>query len=115
MTGVLANLPYSLSFLLVLIGIYCVISYRDLIKVICGFSIAGYGVNVLLIQLGYVGDAGPPVPPLQAAVVDPLVQAFVLTAIVIEFGLMMFMLSIAIQVYRRTGDTDLGLLGRLRG
>ena len=115
MNELLSSLPYGLSFLLVLLGIYCVISYRDLIKVICGFSIAGYGVNVLFVQIGFVRGGGPPVPPLQSSVVDPLLQAFVLTAIVIEFGLMMFMLSLAIGIYRKTGDTDLGLLGRLKG
>jgi multicomponent Na+:H+ antiporter subunit C len=109
------NLPYVLSFLLVLLGIYCVLSYRDLVKILCGFSVSGYGINLLFIQLGYVERAGPPVPPLQNVVVDPLLQAFVLTAIVIEFGLMMFMLSLAMRIYQRTGDMDISLLGRLKG
>ena len=115
MNGLLANLPYLLSFVLVLLGIYCVLSYRDLVKIVCGFSISGYGVNLLFVQLGYVQGGGPPVPPLQGIVVDPLLQAFVLTAIVIEFGLMMLMLSLAMKIYDRTGDMDIGLLGRLKG
>ncbi len=115
MTGVMANLPYLLSFLLVLLGIYCVLSYRDLVKIICGFSISGYGVNLFFVQIGYVHGGGPPVPPLQDVVVDPLLQAFVLTAIVIEFGLMMLMLSLAMRIYEKTGDMDIGLLGRLKG
>jgi multisubunit Na+/H+ antiporter MnhC subunit len=114
-TNLAANLPYALSFLLLLIGIYCAISYRDLIKVVCGFSIAGYGVNILLVQIGFVRDAGSPVPPIAATLVDPFPQAMVLTAIVIEFGLMMLMLSMAMRIHEKTGDMDLGLLGRLRG
>lgn len=115
MTMDLSFLPYVLSFLLVLIGVYCVLSSRDLIKIIFGLSISGYGVNLLFVQLGYVRGASAPVPPLGATVTDPLLQAFVLTAIVIEFGLTMFMLSLAMRVFGATGDTDMGTLRRLRG
>lgn len=108
-------LPYALSFLLMLIGIYCVLSYRDLIKVVCGFSISSYGITILFVQIGYVKGAGAPVPPLGSIVVDPLLQALVLTAIVIEFGLMMFMLAVGIKIFKRTGHMDLGLLRRLHG
>ena len=107
--------PYVLSFLLVLIGIYCVLSHRDLIKMIFGLSISGYGVNLLFVQLGYVRGASAPVPPLGSTVTDPLVQAFVLTAIVIEFGLAMFMLSLAMRMFHATGGTDMKALRRLRG
>jgi multicomponent Na+:H+ antiporter subunit C len=109
------TLPYALSFLLLLLGFYCVLSYRDLIKVICGLSISGYGANLLLVQIGYVRGATSPVPPLGPTVVDPLLQALIITAIVIEFGLMMFMLSMAIKIYQETGEMDIGLLRRLHG
>ncbi len=115
MNATLTNLPYALSFLMVLIGIYCIISYRDLIKIICGFSISGYGVNILFAQISFVKGGSAPVPPLGVSIVDPLLQALVLTAIVIEFGLMMYMLAVAIKIYRKTGDMDVGLLRRLRG
>lgn len=108
-------LPYALSFLLLLLGFYCVLSYRNLIKVICGLSISGYGVNLILVQIGYVKGATSPVPPIGPTVVDPLLQALVITAIVIEFGLMMFMLSMAIRIYRETGEMDISILRRLRG
>jgi multicomponent Na+:H+ antiporter subunit C len=109
------TIPYLLSFVLVLLGFYTVLSYRDLIKVICGLSISGYGVNILLVQMGYVEGASSPVPPMGATVVDPLLQALVVTAIVIEFGLMMLVLSMAIKIFRETGEMDIGLLRRLRG
>jgi len=109
------TLPYILSFFLVILGFYCVLSYRNLIKVICGLSISGYGVNLLLVQIGYIEGASSPVPPIGATVVDPLLQALIITAIVIEFGLMMLILSISIRIYRETGDMDISLLRRLRG
>ncbi|GAB2644546.1 Na(+)/H(+) antiporter subunit C [Nocardioides ginkgobilobae] len=69
-----------------------------LLRVILGFVLLGHGVNVLLLASGgldrrrapFVGDgAGDP-----AALADPLPQAFVLTAVVITFGVSVYLLAI---------------------
>jgi len=112
--SILVNLPYAVSFLMMLLGIYGVLSRRNLIEVVFGLSISSYGVNVLLVQIGYLARGAAPILPAEN-VVDPLMQAFVLTAIVVEFGLMMFILSAAMRIYRERGDMDLSLLRRLRG
>jgi len=111
----LGNLPYAVAFLIFLVGIYCALSSRNLMKAVFGFSISSYGINILFTQIGYVSGAGAPIYAAGREVVDPLVQAFVLTAIVVEFGLMMYILSLGVRMYEERGDMDISLLRRLKG
>ncbi len=87
------------------IGTYLVLQ-RLLSRVIIGLGLISHGAN-LLIMLSAGAGAEPPilaegVDP--AAVADPLPQAMVLTAIVITFGVMTFLLALALQSWLLTGS-----------
>ena len=81
--------------LLTAAGVYLIL-HRGLIRVIIGFVLLGHAVNVLLLAAGGLWRREPPlggVDPDLAA--DPLPQAFALTAIVITFGITIYLLALA--------------------
>ncbi|ADB75546.1 sodium:proton antiporter [Geodermatophilus obscurus] len=82
--------------LLVAGGVYLVLQ-RGLVRVVIGFILLGHAVNVLVLSAGGMARRGLPLigqgDPDQAA--DPLPQAFVLTAIVITFGITVYLLALA--------------------
>lgn len=86
---------------------------RGMVRMIIGFMLLSHGVNLAVLAAGGVSRRGEPLGPGAdpAVTADPLPQAFVLTAIVITFGITMYLLALAV-----TGDadddTDLELTGR---
>jgi len=87
------------------IGTYLVLQ-RQLTRVIIGLGLMSNGAN-LLIMLSAGAGAEPPVLAEgvdPAAVADPLPQAMVLTAIVITFGVMSFLLALALRGWLLTGS-----------
>lgn len=86
-------------------GTYLVLG-RQLSRIVIGIGLIGHGVNILLVLSG--GDGGDPAfaggDP--AAFADPLPQALVLTAIVITFGVIAFLLSLAFRSWRVTADDE---------
>ncbi|WP_458185382.1 sodium:proton antiporter [Haladaptatus sp. NG-WS-4] len=108
------TLAAVLGFLFAL-GTYLVLR-RDVVRVVWGVSIISQAANVYLVTMG--GLAGS-VPILSHggghggghAVTDPLVQALVLTAIVIGFGTTAFALVLTYRVYEEHGTIDMNELG----
>ena len=79
------------------------ITSRSLSRVLLGFSLLGHAVVLSLLAAG--GDAGePPIGTGTDDIADPLPQAFSLTAIVISFGLTLFLLALAVRQRQLTGD-----------
>ncbi len=116
---------------------------RDIIKVIIGLSVLSHAVNVLIVSTGVFDGTKPPIltgehvvevsrpifnddlasgvlAPVvsageQVQFVDPLVQALVLTAIVISLATTAFILILAYRIYEEYGTTDIRELRRLWG
>ncbi len=82
--------------LLVAGGVYLVLQ-RNLVRVILGFVLLGHAVNVLVLAAGGMDRRGLPLIGRgdPASMADPLPQAFVLTAIVITFGITVYLLALA--------------------
>ena len=95
--------------LLVAGGVYLILQ-RSLIRVVIGFVLLGHAVNVLVLSAGGMDRRGLPLIGRgdPAAAADPLPQAFVLTAIVITFGITVYLLGLTWYLGRREGDDDLG-------
>lgn len=79
---------------------------RQLSRVVIGIGMLGHAVNILLVLSG--GDGGlPPFDGDEAAgFADPLPHAFVLTSIVISFGVISFLLALAYRSWQVTGDDE---------
>lgn len=77
-------------------GVY-LISQRGLVRVTLGFVLLGHAANLVLLAAGGTGVRAAPLlgltDPADAA--DPLPQAFALTAIVITFGITVYLLALA--------------------
>lgn len=109
---------YILCFVLFLVGLYGVITRRNVIKVVLGICIMEYSLNLLLILIGYV-DAGIAPIVVKASTetnfVDPLPQAMVLTVIVIGLATTAMLLAIAIRLYKKHGTFDIREINNLKG
>jgi energy-converting hydrogenase B subunit E len=92
---------------LILIGLWGMLTHKNIIRMIVGFSLIDTGIHMVMISIGYVTGGTAPiiddaVDATRAAsqVVDPLPSALVLTAIVIGLGVTAVMLSYAVNIYR---------------
>jgi len=120
---------YALCFLLFIIGLYCAVVKKNIVKIAIGILIMEYAVNLFLVMLGFRSGGAAPiigreqVGPVTGRVtaafidscVDPLPQALVLTAIVISLGSLALMISICIRIYEKYGTFDITRIRRLRG
>ena len=76
---------------------------RPLSRILLGFSLLGHAaVLALLVAGGPSGEA--PIAGGDADISNPLPQALALTAIVISFGLTLFLLALAGRQQTLTGD-----------
>ena len=101
--------------LLFALGTFLVLR-RDVVRVVWGVTIISQSANVYLVTMGGLSGSAPilghGVPASPESVTDPLVQALVLTAIVIGFGTTAFALVLTYRVYEEHGTIDLRELGR---
>ena len=109
---------YFLCLILFSIGIYCILRKRNLIKIIIGLAIIEYAVNLFFILIGYrMHGRAPLLSPGEGIqnMVDPLVQAVVLTAIVIGLATTALIIAIAIRIYEKYGTFDITKINKLKG
>ena len=109
---------YLLCFALLLVGLYGVLTKRDLIKIILSLGILGYAVNLLLILFAYRNVSIYPILAKGKEVkqmVDPLPQALVLTSIVIELGTTAMLVALAIKLFEKYETFDITQIRRLKG
>ena len=91
---------------------------RSVIKVVFGLFLMSHVANLTIFTVGRLKKGAVPVIEEGVKVqsfADPLVQALVLTAIVIGFGLAAFLLILTFQTHREVGSDDLDELRNLRG
>jgi multicomponent Na+:H+ antiporter subunit C len=78
---------------------------RSLTRIALGVGVIGNGVNVLIIASG--SDSGEaPIIGREGVLTDPLPQALVLTAIVIGFALLTFLMTLAWRNWTITGNDE---------
>jgi multicomponent Na+:H+ antiporter subunit C len=113
---------YSLCFVLFVIGLYCALTKKNIVKIVIGLAIMEGAVNLFLVLLGYRRDGTAPIleegmDPLEllARAVDPLPQALVVTSIVIGLGVTTLAISICIRLYEKYGTFDISEIRRLKG
>ncbi len=109
---------YILCFILFLVGLYGVITRRNLIKIVISLSIMEFSIFLFFALIGYFeGGNVPIVDPSMPDVkyVDPLPQAMVLTAIVIGLATTAMLMSVIIRIYRKYKTLDIREIKKLRG
>lgn len=94
------------SGVLVAVGIYLVLE-RSLSRIVLGLAALTNGVNILMLIAG--GPSGAPAMVAEAAqedMADPLVQAMMLTAIVISLALTGFLLALAYRSWQLNASDE---------
>jgi multicomponent Na+:H+ antiporter subunit C len=105
----LAYLPYAVAAWIFLWGLYGIVTSKNLVHQIVCLAILQTSTYVLLLGIGYkVGGTAPVFAdiPVGTVVVDPLVQALMLTDIVVEATVMALLLSMAVKANELAGTVD---------
>ncbi|WP_288021598.1 sodium:proton antiporter [Tenuifilum sp.] len=109
------------GFLLIIVGIWGMISQKNLIKIVIGFSLFDTGLNIVIVSLSHIKNSTAPiideaVDVSQAAskVADPVPQALVLTSIVIGLGVTALMLAYVLRLYREKKSLDINSYNELK-
>ncbi len=113
-------LNYIAAFFLLVLGMYCIVTKYDLIKTVIGLSIMDYGVNLLIITIGFNPGGTAPIYTFgelnpSSFFVDPIPQALTLTSIVIGACVTAMSLSLVIKLREMYGTVDTREIRRLRG
>ena len=107
---------FFLCFLLMMVGLYGVLTRKNLIKIILGLSIMQYAINLFLILVGYVREGSAPIVNANATIyVDPLPQAMILTVIVIGLATTALLLAMAVKLYRKHNTFNIREINILKG
>jgi multicomponent Na+:H+ antiporter subunit C len=85
------------------VGLY-LITARSLSRIILGFSLLAHASVIALLTAGGPPGAAPIAGQNDAAIANPVPQALALTAIVISFGLTLFLLALAGRQHMLSGD-----------
>ena len=111
---------YIASFFLIVLGLYCIVVKYNLIKTVIGLSVMDYGVNLLIITIGFNPGGTAPIftagELTQASYfVDPIPQALTLTSIVIGACVTAMSLALVIKLHEQYDTIDTREIRRLRG
>lgn len=115
---IIAN--YIASFVLIALGFYTIVTKKNLIKIVIGMGIVDYGVNLLIVSLGF--NAGGTAPIFSVSeldpssfFVDPIPQALTLTSIVIGACVTAMALSLVMKMKQSYGTLNTDKIRRLHG
>ena len=113
---------YFLSMVMLVMGLYCLIAKKNIVKKIIGIVIAEYSINLFLVLVGYRHGGIAPIlikgmqtEELVQKGVDPLPQALVLTSIVIGLGTLALMVSLCLRMYEKFKTFDMSKINTLKG
>jgi multicomponent Na+:H+ antiporter subunit C len=111
-------LAYGTAGWLLLVGLYGIVSSRNLIHMVICLTVVQSSTYVLLLSIGYRRAAAAPIYadiPAGSRAVDPIVQALTLTDVVVEATVVALLLALAVQAHKRFGTLDPSELRPLRG
>lgn len=111
-------LPYLIAIWLFVVGLYGIITSRNLIHLIICLAVVQSSTYLLLLAIGYRTGGAAPVfydIPVGTPAVDPVVQALTLTDVVVEATVTALLLALAVQAFKRFGTLDPEELRPMRG
>jgi multicomponent Na+:H+ antiporter subunit C len=117
---------YLVAVMLFAIGLFAVLTKRNLIKIVMGLSIMEASTYLFLISLAYRAKSTAPVlldPPggrtpadlAHGNVADPVLQNFCLTAIVIGVAVTGVFLAVTVRIVQHYRTLDADNVRELRG
>lgn len=111
-------LPYFVAAWLFVCGLFGLVSSRHLVHSVICLTILQSSTYILLLGIGYrVGGAAPifaDIPP-GTRTVDPVVQALMLTDVVVEAVVVALLLAMVVKAHEKSGTVSPDELRTLRG
>ncbi len=89
--------------LTMIVGFYCLLTTRNLIRALIGLALLTKGVTLLIVLAGFVSG--------QMA----LAQSLAITLIIIEVAVVVVAVGIVLGIYRRTAGIDTRSIREIRG
>ena len=104
---ILHELYFAASLILIVIGLYAIMSKRNIVRIVIGLELLTLGVNLTIATMGLRIIDG-------STSVDALAQSMVAISMAIGAAIAALALSLAINIYRHYGTFDVRKLRRLR-
>jgi multicomponent Na+:H+ antiporter subunit C len=111
-------LPYLVAGWICVIGLYGIVTSRNLIHLALCLTVTQSSTYVLLLALGYVKGGGPPIfkgVKLGTTAVDPVVQSLTLTDIVVSVTVLALILAFALDVHKNADTMNPDEIGEMQG
>jgi multicomponent Na+:H+ antiporter subunit C len=109
MNSLQSLLPWFVAAWLLGIGLYAIVTSRNFVHLVGCLSVVQSSTYVLLLAIGFRRNAIAPIfythPPGTPAV-DPVLQALVLTDVVVGATVTALLLALVLQVHKRRGTLD---------
>lgn len=110
-------LPYAVAAWVCVVGLYGIVTSRNLIHLVVCVTVLQSSTYVLLLAIGYVNGGKAPIfadIPTNSVVVDPVVQALSLTDVVVEATIVALLLALVVQANKRFNTVDPDAMTRMR-
>ena len=111
-------LPYLLAVWIFLVGLFGIVTSKNLIHIAVCVSVCQSSTYALLLAVGYRDRGTAPVfadIPASRRVVDPVVQSLTLTDIVVAVAVSALLLAFAVKAFDHKGSLDPAELADQRG
>lgn len=103
-------LAFGVVVWLIVVGLYGVVTSRNLVHLVVCLSVAQSATDVLILEIGYVQGGHAPVfvdlPKHPGPAVDSIMQALSLTDVVLGAAVTALLLALAVQIEKRVGSLD---------
>ena len=118
MPHILNSLPYFVAAWLFFSGLYGVVTSRHLVHAVVSLAVLQSSTYILLLGIGYRFGGTAPVfadIPVGTLTVDPVVQALMLTDVVVEAVVVALLLAMVVKAHEKSGSVSPSDLRTLRG
>ncbi len=118
MQPVFDTLPYIVAGWLFFCGLYGLVTSHHLVHSVICLTVLQTSTYMLLLGIGYrVGGAAPVFADISPGklTVDPVVQALMLTDVVVEAVVVALLLAMVVKAYEKSGCIDPAELSTMRG
>jgi multicomponent Na+:H+ antiporter subunit C len=115
---VLTHFPYYVSAWVFFCGLYGLVRSRHLVHMVMSLTILQTSTYILLLAIGFrKGGYAPIFADISPGVVtvDPIVQALMLTDVVVEATVVALLLAMVVKAYEKGGTTSPEDLRFMRG
>ena len=109
---------FFLCFVLMLVGLYCIMTKKNILKIVIGLTIMEYAANLFIILIGFKAKGIPPIITSlneTKPYVDPIPQALILTSIVIGLSILTLNIALCIRIIQKNKTYNISEINKLKG